>query len=135
VTQNARRGCQLGPHQLRRLDLACIPIHEAWGTPYLVGSAMTHPDFRDIDVRLLLDDDEFDRLFPGGADDYGTRPSDHALNYLNATISLMLTQTSGLHHIGKEVDFQFQRRTEANARWDDDFAEHPRNPLGNRWLP
>ncbi len=133
MTQNAKRACQLGPHQLRRLDLACVPIDQAWGTPYLVGSAMVRPDFRDIDVRLLLEDDEFDRLFPGGADDYGTRPFDAALNYLNGSISLMLTRVSQLDGIGKEVDFQFQRRTEANARWSD-LGEHPRNPLGNRWL-
>jgi hypothetical protein len=53
----------LSPYQLFQLDLACCPISEAFGTnPYIVGSALTSPHPRDIDVRLILPDKKYDRI-------------------------------------------------------------------------
>jgi len=41
---------------------ACRPIAAAFGgTTYLVGSVLQRPDFRDIDIRLILDDDTVQR--------------------------------------------------------------------------
>jgi len=56
------RHCYLTPHQLRRLDAACAPIVAAYGpfTTYLVGSVLSRPDYRDVDVRTIIADSQFD---------------------------------------------------------------------------
>lgn len=106
--------------QLARLEHACRPVADAFGTPpYLVGTATESADWRDVDVRLILADDEFDRLFdvspahefPGGL-----------WGLLCLTVSNYLSDTSGL-----PVDFQIQRMTQANEK----FGGKPRNPLGH----
>lgn len=76
---------------------------------YLVGSATTSKQWRDIDVRLILPDEEFVRIF-GPFD----RPvSDHRLNQrwalLCGALSLYAQRMTGL-----PVDFQIQPRTKAN---------------------
>ena len=38
---------------------------DALGT-FLVGSCLERPDFRDVDVRTIMADEAFDKLFPGG---------------------------------------------------------------------
>lgn len=50
----ARSG--LGPHDTARLVDTVAPLRRAFGTPYLVGSALTCRDPRDVDVRLMLPD-------------------------------------------------------------------------------
>lgn len=86
-----------------RLNLACMPISEAFGCrPYLVGSVTERPDYRDVDVRTILADDEFDALF-------GSRPELWSLFCL--AVSAYLAQQTGL-----PVDYQVQRLTEANER-------------------
>lgn len=48
---------------MHRLDLACRVVREAFdSTPYLVGSVLTGNDWRDVDVRVMLPDVEFDAL-------------------------------------------------------------------------
>ena len=104
------RATYLSPPDLYRLDAACVPLREAFGTPYLVGSVLRRRDFRDVDVRLLLQDDDFDRQFPSSA----------RLKVLNAAVSALLRDATGL-----PVDFQFQRQAEANA-----LHGGPRSALG-----
>lgn len=104
------RASYLGPQDMRRLDLACVPIVRAFReTPYLVGSVNTRRDYRDVDVRLILPDDH-----PVHAQGELT-----ALDY---ALSEYLRLTTGL-----PVDFQIQRQTDANA------FTGTRNPLGERW--
>jgi hypothetical protein len=98
------------------LDEACRPIRQAFGTPpYLVGTAFTQRDFRDVDVRLILDDLAYDRLATGGL---------QLSPFLGLAIGEYLAARTGL-----PVDFQIQRQTEANAAHNG-----PRNPLGVRTL-
>lgn len=86
-------------------------------TPYLVGSAIERRDYRDVDVRVLLADDEFDRLFPGAS----PAPQHNALwSLLCASISDWLASATGL-----PVDFQVQRQTDANEQYRGE-----RMPLG-----
>ena len=119
-TDNAARGCQLSTLGLHELDEACRPFVQAFGEhPYLVGSANTRPDFRDVDVRLVLPDDEYDALF-------AARPGLWALLSRLGT-SFLRTRT------GLPVDFQVQRQTEANAKYGD-LGKTPRNSLGTRNL-
>lgn len=108
------RFCYLSPPEMHRLDIACVPLKVAFGTPYLVGSVNTRRDYRDVDVRLILDDDD-----PVLADG----PRVRALNF---ALSEYLRAMTGL-----PVDFQFQSMTAANSGEHEGF----RNPLGLRWDP
>lgn len=82
-----------------------------YGGPYLVGSALTTADHRDVDVRLMLDDPEYEAL-----------ASAVLLADLNLTVSLWGQQVTGL-----PIDFQVQLTEAANA----DFNGR-RHPLGLR---
>src|SRR5690242_8007878 len=91
----------LGPAQHLRLDVACAPIRDAFdNAPMLVGSVLERPDFRDVDVRLMVDDDEYERMFGDVAND--PRAAMRAL-LINSALSDWLAHTTGL-----PVDFQFQ---------------------------
>jgi hypothetical protein len=102
----------IGAPQMFDLNMACGAVAQAYGPDlYLVGSSLVRRDFRDVDIRCILDDADFDRRFP----DYH-----HGAGYLNAewallcaAISMWLSARSGL-----PVDFQFQRRTQANAEFE-----------------
>lgn len=76
--------------------------------PYLVGSSIQRPDYRDVDVRMMLDDDKVDAL-----------PCE--LRYFNLVVSLWGQQVTRL-----PIDFQIQRVSEAN----DEFGSRPRHALG-----
>jgi len=100
--------------QLTRLELACVAVSDGLGhPPYLVGSATERSDFKDVDVRSIMADEEFDCLFGGECG-----RSRWALFCL--AVSTLLTETSGL-----PIDYQVQRQTDAN-----DLHKKPRNPLG-----
>lgn len=114
------RASYLSPPDFHRLDWACRPVYIAYGhPPYLVGSVLQRADFRDIDLRLILDDDEFAAMVP--TEEIGL--------LLNIALSTLVAQSAGL---AWQIDFQIQQQTAAN----EEFAgagEHPRNPMGMRW--
>jgi len=99
--------------EFARLNDACVPVTAAFNCPpYLVGSATETPDYRDVDVRVILADDEFDRIFGGRV---------LLWSLVCLAIGHYLRDVTGL-----PIDFQIQRMTEANAK-------HPttwRHPLG-----
>jgi hypothetical protein len=101
--------------QLYNLDTACRLVSHAFkgGPPYLVGTAGVGgaDSYRDVDVRLMLDDEEFAEACPTRA----------RWELLSLAISAWLSERTGL-----PVDFQIQRTAEANER----FGDRPRNPLG-----
>ncbi len=105
------------PHVFN-LNMACRIIYEAFGSPpYLVGSCLERRDYRDVDVRLILPDDEYKALF---------RDTVHTTNnalwsIICSSISMYLAQASGL-----PVDFQIQQQSKAN----EDFPEGSRQALG-----
>lgn len=105
------------PRQMFALDEACKPIAEAFdATPYLVGTAVTRAEYRDVDVRLILDDEKYARL----ADAVGPQ----LLAFLGIAVGDYLAQRTGM-----PIDFQVQQQSGANAKHDG-----PRNPLGLRDL-
>lgn len=118
-------GQGLNPPTLFRLDHACKPIVEAFdgdgfGFPagvYLVGSVQerTAGPRSDVDVRLILDDDRYDALV--------TSPALRTM--LDLAFGAYLREMTGL-----PVDFQIQRRTQANEK----HKGTGRNPLGRRSL-
>ena len=110
--RSRKMGSGLTTSELHRLDRACIDLYRAFKTPpYLVGSATDGDTFRDVDVRTILDDDEWDDLFRN-------RPGLWGMVCL--AISVYLSDTTGLR-----VDFQVQRQTDANAK-----HKGKRHPLG-----
>lgn len=114
VTVPARpRRCHLTVADLMRLNDACIRVREAFGNAYLVGSAGERADYRDVDVRSILPDNEFDALFTG---------RQFLWSLLCLSVSEYLRAATGL-----PVDFQVQRMTEANEKFPGG-----RNSLGAR---
>ena len=100
--------------ELYNLDVACSLIRKTFGhPPYLVGSAGVGEadSYRDVDVRLMLDDEEFAAACPTLA----------RWELLCLAVGAYLSERTGL-----PVDFQIQRTTEANER----YGGKPRNPLG-----
>ncbi len=101
--------------EMYNLDAACRLISRAFdgGPPYLVGTAGLGgaESYRDVDVRLMLDDDEFAAACPTLA----------RWELLCVAFSAYLRERTGL-----PVDFQIQRTAEANEK----YGGQPRNPLG-----
>jgi hypothetical protein len=109
------------------LNWACRPITEAFGEPpYLVGSVLTRPDFRDIDLRLILDDEVVERMF--GADGafglHGAGDPKAVRLLVGIALSDLITKAA---NPPAPIDFQIQSMSEANV------PEHGmRNPMGVR---
>lgn len=111
--EGPRRASYIDVPTFFRLDWCCRNLIEAFGhPPYLVGSCLARPDFRDVDVSLMLPDEQYAAMFP----------NKYTQLFLNAVVSDWLAARTGLR-----IDFKFQDTTKANA-------EHPgpRNPLGCR---
>lgn len=87
-------------------------IKDAFGwLPVLVGTSATSKTWRDVDVRLILPDDEFDALFPTHV-----KPDRHDGRWgiLCAALSELARARTGL-----PVDFQIQCASWANKRYPD----------------
>lgn len=101
------------------LDEFGSQVWSAFGEmPYLVGSAMRSKDWRDVDVRLILDDDKYEELGLGEPHDPHTNGKWVSLCLAYAALGKSLT--------GLPIDFQIQQRTFANMK----FKGKPRNPIG-----
>jgi predicted nucleotidyltransferase len=88
-------------------------IHDAFGDwPYLVGSALQGKQWRDVDVRLILSDEDYERLT---GDKVPINPP--ILNRKWAALCLAFS-TLGREMTGLPIDFQIQQRTEANRQYD-----------------
>jgi hypothetical protein len=117
-----KKGVYIGAPACFALEQACQHIYDALGGYgcYVVGSALERQDWRDVDVRYILDDAEFETLFPDAAD----KNWEHDARWLLLTVSISawLSQQTGL-----PIDFQIQPQTHANER-------HPgaRNAVGLR---
>ena len=93
---------------LYNLRHACEALNKAFDDrTYQVGSSLWKPDYRDVDVRVMLPDDEYARMFPGGGGHF-----DATWAILCAAISEWLNKRTGL-----PIDFQFQQQTAANAEF------------------
>lgn len=96
------------PH-FYNLNQACALVQQAFAREcvgiFLCGSSITRRDFRDVDVRMMMWDAEFDRFF-----------KDPEAGYLNPLWSLLCTTLSAYlsQQSGLPVDFQIQRMTQAN---------------------
>ena len=86
---------------------------------YLVGSAVASRDFRDVDVRMIMDDHKYELFFGPIA------PAHSALlSLIIASVSGYLSQLTGLR-----IDFQIQKRSRiSKEEWD-----KPRVSLGRAY--
>lgn len=86
-----------------------VIIRDYFGhVPYHVGSSLKTKDWRDVDVRLILPDDEFAALF-------GT-PQSAEINPKLAAITLAFSAL-GSQMTGLPIDFQIQPQTWANEKY------------------
>ena len=100
-----RRATMLTPHEMFSLQHGCRLLSAAFGFhTYHVGSSLERADYRDVDLRCILDDADYDAIIGGG---------NVRLALLNAALSEWLAKRTGL-----PIDFQFQRQTDANAEFD-----------------
>jgi hypothetical protein len=100
------------------LDEFGSQVWAAFGSPpYLVGSALAGKQWRDVDVRMMLSDGDWDAMGLG---------EPRYCHHNGKWVALCLAFSAlGRQMTGLPIDFQLQRRTEANA-------EHskPRSALG-----
>ncbi|WP_199170525.1 hypothetical protein [Caulobacter sp. FWC2] len=124
LTPKRAKATYIGAPACFALESACQDINRAFGGfgCYLVGSALERPDWRDVDVRLIMDDEEFDAEFPHTMKN-GTWEFDPKWILLTVAISERLSKLTGL-----PVDFQFQPQTHANK-----VHKGRRNALGMRF--
>lgn len=109
-----KKACYVGSPAYHKLEIACQMLVDAFdpthgfGGVYLVGSSLERPDWRDVDVRYILEDEAFFRLFPTAHE----MSWDHDPRWLlmTAWISDWLKAQTGL----PMVDFQFQPQSHAN---------------------
>ena len=117
----------IGAPAVFALELACRDICDAFDGYgcYVVGSSMERPDWRDVDVRFIMADEEFVKLFPGVSPmmlKNAAWEKDTRWLLLTVSISERLSKVTGL-----PIDFQFQPQTFANAR-----HKGQRNAIGLR---
>lgn len=105
--------------ELHLLELACQPVWRAFGMTYLVGTATTGGEYRDVDVRTILTDEDFDRRFGIGDDEGVDGQAFWAL--VCSSVGRMLSKQTGL-----PIDYQIQRLSEANEKFQGE-----RNPVGH----
>lgn len=86
------------------LNHICNVLTDCGFSTYHVGSSLERSDYRDVDLRCLLDDSEYERIIGG---------NEIRLSFLNVVISEWLQARTGL-----PIDFQFQKRTEANKEFN-----------------
>ena len=97
------------------LEIACKAVREAFadqcefGGIYVVGSCLERADWRDVDVRLMMDDASFRILFPDAAMHNAAWEFDPRWTLMTVAISQWMKAQTGL-----PIDFQFQPMTFAN---------------------
>jgi hypothetical protein len=123
--ERRKKGVYIGAPACFVLELACRQIWEAFdddgpGGCYVVGSSLERPDWRDVDVRFIMEDASFAKLFPDAGDHWEFDPR---WLLMTVSISQYLSKLTGL-----PIDFQFQPRTHANER-----HKGRRNAIGLRF--
>jgi len=104
-TNEKKRASYLAVNEQFNLQHQCRMLSAAFGfCTYQVGSSLERANYRDVDLRCILDDAEFDAMFC---------VNENRLKFLNVCISEWLSARTSL-----PIDFQFQRQTDANKEFD-----------------
>lgn len=95
-------------------------VRAAFGeVPYQVGSSLRSTSWRDVDIRLILPDEEYERM--GFGEPLHAQENPKWIAYVMAFSALGKAMT------GLPIDFQIQQQSKANRDHDG-----PRNALGLR---
>ena len=101
------------------LDIFGDLIFDTFGhVPYLVGSSTERADFRDVDVRMIVPDEEYKSMGIGDFNELRTNKRWAALCLAFSELGKKVT--------GLSIDFQIQQMTWANKA----FPSGVREPLG-----
>lgn len=121
VVEPRKKFVHIGAPACFALELAIQPICQAFHSygVYVVGSALERADWRDVDLRMIMADEDFAKEFPDVGDHW---EFDAKWLLLTVAISEHLRKLTGL-----PIDFQFQPQTHANER-----HKGPRNAIGLR---
>lgn len=103
------RATYLKPSDVYNLEIVCETIRNAFGDVCLVGSALERADYRDVDLRTILADADFDRMFPGSNEPHHLHRAWH--------LTCMAISEWASARTGLPIDFQIQRMTGANAKY------------------
>lgn len=126
VAPKASKTSYVGVPAIFELSLACHLLSRGWGhTVYHVGSSRERPDWRDVDLVMIMPDEAFAAEFPASPLHSAAWELDPKWLVLTCAISKWLTDKAGV-----PVDFKFQPMTFANERHD-----KPRNPIGHMLPP
>lgn len=126
-----KKHCYVGPPAIFRLEMAVRQINEAWPHLdsfgcYLVGSSLDGPDFRDVDVRMIMRDDAFRAEFPSVENiDHASWEHDPKWLLLTVAVGEWLAAQTGL-----PIDFQFNPQT-----WANNHHAGARQALGLHYAP
>lgn len=93
---------------------------------YVVGSCLDRPDWRDVDVRMIMSDEAFGKLFPKAQLINAAWEFDPRWCLMAVTISAWLRERTGL-----PIDFQIHPMTWANER----NKGKPRHAIGLSYSP
>lgn len=117
-----RKPSHVGVPAIFELELCCQHLNAAYpeGFCYLVGSSIDRPDWRDVDVVLILPDEEYAREFPDVSGVSFECDPKWLINSIS--ISLWLSKRTGL-----PIDFKIQSQT-----WANDRHKGTRHALGMR---
>lgn len=104
--QEKHRASWLTISQQFNLNVACKPLATIGYGTFHVGSSLTKPDYHDVDLRCILEDSEYARMFESDENGEALRL------FLNTAISEWVAARTGL-----PIDFQFQQATSANQKF------------------
>jgi hypothetical protein len=111
----------VGMPQAMLLEEFGSQIWSAFGQPaYLVGSATRSKNWRDVDIRLIMDDKEYEAMGFG-------KPEEMSRNGKWVAYCLAFS-VLGKQMTGLPIDFQIQQRSYANKHFN--LSKHPRHALG-----
>lgn len=109
--EKRKKASYVGAPAIFKLEMAVTQLilaFKSYGV-YHVGSSLERADWRDVDVRMIMPDEEFFKEFPDAHEHCGWEMDPKWL-LLTVSISDYLSKQSGL-----PIDFQFQPQTFANT--------------------
>ena len=119
AARSRKKVCYVGVPAIFKLELACQHLSRGFGDVcYLVGSALERPDWRDIDIVMIMSDENFAAEFPDASSGHW----EFDPKWLIMTVAKSDWLSAQCGHL---VDFKFQQRTHANQ-----MHKGPRNAMG-----
>lgn len=107
---NSGTGPGIGMPARLKLEWFGREVYDAFGShAYLVGTAARSKTWRDVDVRVILDDEDFERQI-------GKLTRPNCLNLRWNALCLAFA-ARGREVTGLPIDFQIQQRSDANEQY------------------